>query len=484
MKKRIISLFIAGTMLLSSSAVFAEEYLDITKRSIGEAANANGFSYEEYKKYMALNEDTPSWESEHAAEFGASAMNIVRLYGITVDEFKDEFGITIDITDDTTMCDVYDSIPLSQYFGEDFEYAKLVYSLTDDITPDTLYGKVRDVIEKVDMDSVERKVFSDVGYSHWAHYYITKMLDENIIDGYDAGTYLPEKIVTRAEFAKILAETAEFDLSEENIGYADVTSDKWYAKYVNAVGEYISADADFNPEAPATREVVATAIVKVLGVGENVSVDTLSERFTDIQTITTENALYIADAVDKGIIDGFDDNTIRGNESLTRAQAATMLYRAFNEYADISSAFNIVVMKSGDYEITLGDVLLCYPLDDSIDYSDKKELSKAIAESVDKTAELMSFEYVANESGIKYEDVIDVAVQARAKIASSYGYREFCNILNKQGTSIEFYDRYILMLSYEQILEQLPEYTSKINPEIEIFDTSWADVMIEDIAKG
>ncbi len=489
MKKRIISLFISTAMLLSATAVNAAEYLDITKRSIGEAADASGYTFEEYKKYMAIDDDVPAWESEHAAEFGSSAMNMAKAYGMTADEFKKEFNVTIDITETTTMGEVYDSIPLSSYFGDDFQIAKQVYGFTDDITPNTLYGKVRHIVEPIDMASIDRKVFTDVGYNHWAHYYITKMLEDEIIDGYDDGTYQPEKTVTRAEFAKILAETAILGSTAETGKYADVADDAWYAKYVNIMDEYIAADenGNFNPEAPATREVVATAIVKVLGVADDASATVLAEKFTDSETVTAENALYVADAVNKGIIDGFEDDTIRGNDSLTRAQAATVLYRAFNEYANISPAFDIVVMKSGDYEITLGDALLCYPLEES-GYEDADALNAAISDSVNQLARLMMMESIAKEKNISYDDALVVAVQSRATIASSYGYKEFCNVLNESGTDIEFYDKYVLMLSYEKMLEQIENYKLpteiELNADIEIYEDAWADVTLADIAKG
>ncbi|MGN1115172.1 MAG: S-layer homology domain-containing protein, partial [Candidatus Ornithomonoglobus sp.] len=46
--------------------------------------------------------------------------------------------------------------------------------------------------------------FVDVSENHWAYEYISSMAERRIIEGYDDGTFLPEKTVTRAEFAKML----------------------------------------------------------------------------------------------------------------------------------------------------------------------------------------------------------------------------------------------------------------------------------------
>lgn len=487
--KKIISTLIALVMLSTTVIASASEYLDVTKRSAGEAADESGLTFEEYKKYSYLNPDTPEWMSENEAQMTSLAMNIINQSGLSVDEFKKEYGLTIDITDTTTVGELYDSMPLSIYYADNFDEAKETYGLGDDVTGDTLYGEVRAIIEKADMDNTERVVFSDIGYKHWAYYYITNMLKFGIIDGYDDGTYLPEKNVTRAEFAKILSITAGLEVSNEHPTYSDVSDDMWYSNYVYSVGEYIASfDGNFNPDAPATREMVATAIAKLLGVSDGVSPDFLTSKFTDADTISAENAVYVADAVNKGIIDGFDDNTICGNSTLTRAQAATIMYRAFFEYVNISPAFDIVVMKSGDREVTLGDVLVNSPLPEDIDYTDEKALHDAIAEAVKTIAKLYNLEYKAQELKISYDDVADYAVNSRMMAAYFYGYRAFCTTLKSLGTSIEAFDEMCLMYAYEDMLLERYNYKQtddvELNSAIEIFEDAWADITIEDIAMG
>ena len=52
-------------------------------------------------------------------------------------------------------------------------------------------------------------------------------------------------------------------------------------------------------------------------------------KFKDQNSISNNVKAYVAVAVQKGLIDGFEDGTFRGQSTLTRAEAATLLWRAF-----------------------------------------------------------------------------------------------------------------------------------------------------------
>lgn len=491
MKRKMISVIISALMLLGTTVqAYDFEYYDTTKKSVAEAADAVGLSFEEYKEYMFFADDTQPWDVEHAAELKTKAMAVIELMDMTVDEFKNNYGLTLDIAEDTTMCEIYDNMPLSHYWGDLFAEETEYYGVTDKVTPETLYGDIRLEVEKQQMDAVERKTFSDVGYAHWAHYYITQMLNSNVIDGYDDGTYLPEKTVTRAEFAKIFAAaTGQKTDSYEN-KYSDVSDDIWYAPYVNAVSDYIDAEnGEFKPETPATREVVATAVSKYLGVSVDASAQLLKEKFTDADTVSEKNAVYVADAVEKGIIDGFDDDTIRGNDTLTRAQAATVLYRALNEYVQIPDAYYEVVAKVGDFEITLGDALYTVGFAENVDLNDPEVLKDQIRYSVEMTAGDFRYTVLAQNEGMTFttNEKRDV-VAYRSQYTSILGYRKYCELLKKYGTDIEYFNSFIDTVGYyEKLLqkyteEEISEKISKI--EVEVYEDIIENITLEDIALG
>lgn len=491
MKRKIISVIISALMLLGTTVqAYDFEYYDTTKKSVAEAADEAGMTFEEYKFYMLLNENTLSWEPEHLADLKTPALPVIELSGYTVDEFKEGYGLTLDINENTIMCELYDNMPLSYYWGDDYDAAVEYYGVAGDVTPETLYGTIRPGVEKKEVDAVERKTFSDVDYSHWAHYYITQMLNSKVIDGYNDGTYLPEKTVTRSEFAKIFAVATGQKTDNYENKYSDVSDDIWYAPYVNAVSDYIDAEnGEFKPEAPATREVVATAVSKYLGVSVDASAQLLKEKFTDADTVSEKNAVYVADAVEKGIIDGFDDDTIRGNDTLTRAQAATVLYRVLNEYVDIPDAYYEVVAKVGDFEITLGDALYTVGFAENVDLNDPEVLKDQIRYSVEMTAGDFRYTVLAQNEGMTFttNEKRDV-VAYRSQYTSILGYRKYCELLKKYGTDIEYFNSYIDTVGYyEKLLqkyteEEISEKISKI--EVEVYEDIIENITLEDIALG
>lgn len=168
--------------------------------------------------------------------------------------------------------------------------------------------------------------FSDVEDGYWAADVIEQMKNDKILDGYEDGSFRPENSLTRAECAKILVSIAK--LSEGNSSYIDVAKDAWYYDYVSAGGKYFDAGESFEPDKKITREEFACAAARVLGLSE--SEKTLE--FSDADKI--QNRGLIAAAVENGFISGFDDNTFRPSDPLTRAQCCSMLARAFKPADD------------------------------------------------------------------------------------------------------------------------------------------------------
>lgn len=76
--------------------------------------------------------------------------------------------------------------------------------------------------------------FPDVKEGEWYVKYIIDAADLGIIDGYPSGNFKPAQTVNTAEFLKMLSRT--FDLPEnQEQDFADVDTDAWYAPYVGNV---------------------------------------------------------------------------------------------------------------------------------------------------------------------------------------------------------------------------------------------------------
>ncbi len=190
-----------------------------------------------------------------------------------------------------------------------------------------------------------RELFVDVPEDSWAAPYIYNLADRGIVGGYGDGTFKPWDNVQRCEYAKMLVNIAEVELVSSTVSpYTDVPVGEWYFPYVSSapfITGYVSdGTLFFAPEEPASREDVAVAMVKVLGVDISKYEDPdgfLAERFSDWEDISAHNRAYIAASVDKGVITGDEDGTFRAKDPIIRAEVVAVLYRAFPDEHNVTA---------------------------------------------------------------------------------------------------------------------------------------------------
>lgn len=106
--------------------------------------------------------------------------------------------------------------------------------------------------------------FKDVKTSEWYAPYIQAAYDKEIVVGFSDKTFNPNKPITRAEAMKIILEASGKDIPgylEENSEFKDIKLKDWYAKYViyAAKNKIVNGyeDGTFGPNKPITRAEVA-----------------------------------------------------------------------------------------------------------------------------------------------------------------------------------------------------------------------------------
>ncbi len=187
--------------------------------------------------------------------------------------------------------------------------------------------------------SYARELFLDVPEDDWAAPYIYNLADRGIVSGYGNGYFGRDNDVLRCEYAKMLVEISKTPINQSSFSpYVDVPVNEWYFPYVTSSLSYMTGyqTSDgilyFDPEAPASREVVTVAIVKALNLDiskEKKTNEFLAEKFSDWENISTHNRAYIAAAVKKGFITGDQEGTFRPESPIIRAEVAIVLQRAF-----------------------------------------------------------------------------------------------------------------------------------------------------------
>ena len=173
--------------------------------------------------------------------------------------------------------------------------------------------------------------FIDVDVNNWAYDAIASMSSRNVVSGYEDGSFRPENPISREEFAKMIAVTFSLDLSvTQNVYYSDIPPTRWSYPYILATKEYVTGyyppkgQPFFDPAAKATREDVATALVKIMGL----STDKYSIHFTDENAISPNLRKYVDVAADYQLISGYPDGTFKPQNPISRAEVAALLYRA------------------------------------------------------------------------------------------------------------------------------------------------------------
>lgn len=158
--------------------------------------------------------------------------------------------------------------------------------------------------------------FSDISADHWAYQNIKTLVDEGTINGYNDGTFRPNKSVTRAEFVKMLG---KWDKKSEKV-YSDITNEHWAYDYIMWSGLDASGDRIY-PDVEIKRSDVINLIWKRNGSPKSdAAPNTISNQGTNKDATSWAYTI--------GLMKGDDGLNLRLNSSLTRAEAATLIIRS------------------------------------------------------------------------------------------------------------------------------------------------------------
>lgn len=181
-------------------------------------------------------------------------------------------------------------------------------------------------------DQVQREtavILSDID-GHWAQADIQALCDAKILTGYEDGTFQPDRTITRAEFAAVLARAFTLgDTALAPVAFSDVTAEDWYYEAIYEVqraGIIQGYDGKFEPNAEITRQDMCVMIYRALNL-----TDESVPQFADADSI----AVYARDAVgvlaEMGIVQGTDTGNFAPNDTATRAESAAIINRCRNQ---------------------------------------------------------------------------------------------------------------------------------------------------------
>ena len=179
--------------------------------------------------------------------------------------------------------------------------------------------------------------FSDVTAGAWYYENVMGAAENGYVSGYPDGTFKPMQSVTRAEFASMIAKAMGYD-SDPDAGsaYPDVADDHWAKAAINfcAQNDIINGydDGTFQPNKAITRQEAAAILNKAFELSVKYGVST--DLFPDNSSIAAWASDHVYAAKASGLMKGYEeDGTFRPNNQITRAEAASILMNA--KYADL-----------------------------------------------------------------------------------------------------------------------------------------------------
>ena len=192
--------------------------------------------------------------------------------------------------------------------------------------------------------------FSDVPGGKWYSESVDYASNAGYVAGYEDGTFRPDGLVTRAEFAVIMNRVLDLH-TPAWVNYEDVPLTTWYASAVrNCVKAGIIAGYDskhFGPNDPVTRQQAAVILARA---NELERIGGRS-KFADDGNIAEYAVGYVKSMVSAGYMAGMGYNQFQPTRNMTRAQMVTILHameQAKSVYQKLADGENIRILAVGD----------------------------------------------------------------------------------------------------------------------------------------
>lgn len=182
--------------------------------------------------------------------------------------------------------------------------------------------------------------FRDAAEASWANQAIGFMKYQQILSGYEDGTFRPNKPVSRIEAVvtavRLMGLEEEAKAKSEGKLLLDDAQNidknyKWAKGYIVVAlekGLFDTSEHRLDPEKPASRVWVSALLVKALGLQDE-ALALMSEEpdFSDVNAIPAGSIGYVNVAVKQGIISGYPNGTFKPHQNVTRAELASLLER-------------------------------------------------------------------------------------------------------------------------------------------------------------
>lgn len=172
--------------------------------------------------------------------------------------------------------------------------------------------------------------FSDL-QGHWAAAYIEALANRNLVAGFADGTYRPDDIITRAQFAALVAASyGAMPFVRGSIAFVDVPQSFWGYTAIDLAQRrgFVSGypDQTYRPAQPMTRVHAWVAVAN--GLGLPVAPASVLGVYGDRAQIPSYATNALTAATQAGLIVNHPNPTqLRPQEPMTRAEVGVLIYQ-------------------------------------------------------------------------------------------------------------------------------------------------------------
>ena len=179
------------------------------------------------------------------------------------------------------------------------------------------------------VETVEVSPFADVAIDAYCYEAVRWAISKDITDGVGNDRFAPEQSCTRAQIVTFLWRAAGSPVVNYAMELSDVAEDVYYAEAVRwALSEGITTgtgESSFSPDATCTRAQAVTFLARALNANASGKAE-----FGDVPT-DSYFAEAVAWAAANGVTEGVGGGLFGSDNSCTRGQIVTFLYRAYNK---------------------------------------------------------------------------------------------------------------------------------------------------------
>ena len=304
------------------SAVEAAVNAVVRDKNITEQSEVDAMAKAIEDAIAALEQKPSSGGDDNAPTYAIEVDKDIRNGEVTANRRYAERGDTVTITVKPDDGFKLDDLTVTDKNGKEL---KLTDKGNGKYTFTMPAGKVE--INAAFVKEVETSPFSDVSTSAYYYEAVKWAQEKGITGGIGNGLFGPNQPCTRAQIVTFLWRAAGSPVVNYAMNMTDVAEDAYYAGAVRwALSEGITlgtGDGTFSPNATCTRAQSVTFLFRAIGK----LVDSKAE-FSDVLT-DSYYANAVAWAVENGVTNGIGNGLFGPDNSCTRAQIVTFLFRAY-----------------------------------------------------------------------------------------------------------------------------------------------------------